>query len=224
MRENRLSSLMSGEWKRSVSPPRHSSTLPAPPRFRAPPRGRWTRPWGTSWDMQVNAGGRLLLKPAVSDRCNSCSSATQSKTTAATQQCRPVQTVIKRARRGGGAGTTGGFYATRYLPVKSFETGPVPRVAEGFFFDSIYEDFAQRWISLLRNSAAPCPGNLLPSRVHSRERMANDLGDNGVRNRNATTRPLQRCVLPRQDRAWRTPKLIPDVRIIWVAQPTNAPL
>ena len=27
MRENRLSSLMSGEWKRSVSPPRHSSTL-----------------------------------------------------------------------------------------------------------------------------------------------------------------------------------------------------
>src|SRR5262249_17040499 len=27
MRENRLSSLMSGEWKRSITPPRHSSTL-----------------------------------------------------------------------------------------------------------------------------------------------------------------------------------------------------
>jgi hypothetical protein len=27
MRENRLSSLMSGEWKRSAEPPRHSSTL-----------------------------------------------------------------------------------------------------------------------------------------------------------------------------------------------------
>ena len=44
----------------------------------------------------------------------------------------------ERGPRGGGrARRTGGSYATQYAPVKSFETRPVPRVAEGFFHDSV---------------------------------------------------------------------------------------
>ena len=39
--------------------------------------------------------------------------------------------------RGGRAGTTGRFYATRYLSVKSYETRPFPRVAKGVFYDSV---------------------------------------------------------------------------------------